>query len=120
KMQTVRSGVEVGDSQVQIAEGLKGGERVVSEGQFRLKPGSKVTALKPGETPAAPTEAELKAAEQKNGGGGGRRGGGPRGAAATDPSRAGTPAGAANEVPARISPWAFRRSSSAAPSPPRC
>ena len=78
KMQTVRSGVEVGDSQVQIAEGLKGGERVVSEGQFRLKPGSKVTALKPGETPAAPTEAELKAAEQKNGGGGGRRGGGPR------------------------------------------
>ncbi|PTS73642.1 efflux RND transporter periplasmic adaptor subunit, partial [Stenotrophomonas sp. HMWF023] len=53
-----------------------GGERVVSEGQFRLKPGSKVTALKPGETPAAPTEAELKAAEQKSGGG--RRGGGPR------------------------------------------
>ncbi len=77
KMQTVRSGVEVGDSQVQIAEGLKGGERVVSEGQFRLKPGSKVTALKPGQTPVAPTEAELKAAEQKNGGGG-RRGGGPR------------------------------------------
>jgi len=77
KMQTVRSGVEVGDSHVQIAEGLKGGERVVSEGQFRLKPGSKVTALKPGETPAAPTEAELKAAEQKSGGAG-RRGGGPR------------------------------------------
>ncbi len=35
----------------------------MSEGQFRLKPGSKVTALKPGETPAAPTEAELKAAQ---------------------------------------------------------
>ena len=77
-MQTVKSGVEVGDSAVQITEGLKGGERVVSEGQFRLKPGSKVTALKPGETPAAPTEAELKAAAQKQGGGGGRRGGGPR------------------------------------------
>jgi multidrug efflux system membrane fusion protein len=75
-MQTVKSGVEVGDSQVQITEGLKGGERVVSEGQFRLKPGAKVTALKPGETPAAPTEAELKAAQQQ--GGGGRRGGGPR------------------------------------------
>ena len=72
-MQTVKSGVEVGDSQVQITEGLKGGERVVSEGQFRLKPGAKVTALKPGETPAAPTEAELKAAQQQNGG---RRGGG--------------------------------------------
>jgi len=76
-MQTVKSGVEVGDSNVQITEGLKGGERVVSEGQFRLKPGSKVTALKPGETPAAPTEAELKAAEQKSGGRG-RPGGGPR------------------------------------------
>lgn len=75
-MQTVKSGVEVDDSQVQITEGLKGGERVVSEGQFRLKPGAKVTALKPGETPAAPTEAELKAAQQQ--GGGGRRGGGPR------------------------------------------
>lgn len=75
-MQTVKSGVEVGDSQVQITEGLKGGERIVSEGQFRLKPGAKVTALKPGETPAAPTEAELKAAQQQ--GGGGRRGGGPR------------------------------------------
>lgn len=74
-MQTVKSGVEVGDSQVQITEGLKGGERVVSEGQFRLKPGAKVTALKPGQTPAAPTEAELKAASQQKGGrgqGGGR------------------------------------------------
>lgn len=77
-MQTVKSGVEVGDSNVQITEGLKGGERIVSEGQFRLKPGAKVTALKPGETPAAPTEAELKAAAQQQGGGGGRRGGGPR------------------------------------------
>ena len=76
KMQTVRSGVEVGDSHVQVTEGLKGGERVVSEGQFRLKPGAKVNALKPGETPAAPTEAEMKAAQQQNGGG--RRGGGPR------------------------------------------
>ncbi|NIJ69384.1 efflux RND transporter periplasmic adaptor subunit [Xanthomonas sp. 60] len=76
KMQTVRSGVEVGDSAVQVTEGLQGGERVVSEGQFRLKPGSKVTALKPGQTPAPPTEAELKAAQQ----GGTRRpgGGGPR------------------------------------------
>ncbi len=77
-MLTVKSGVEVGDSNVQITDGLKGGERVVSEGQFRLKPGSKVNALKPGETPAAPTEAELKAAAQQQGGGGGRRGGGPR------------------------------------------
>lgn len=80
KMQTVRQGVEVGDSQVQLEQGLKAGERVVTEGQFRLKPGSKVTPLKPGEAPPQPTEAELKAAEskQKRNDGGGRRDGGPR------------------------------------------
>ncbi len=77
KMQTVRSGVEVGDSHVQIAEGLAGGERVVSEGQFRLKPGSKVSPLKPGQTPEPPTEAELKAAQQGAGGRNGQ-GRGPR------------------------------------------
>jgi membrane fusion protein, multidrug efflux system len=78
KMQTVVQGAEVGDSQVQLAQGLKAGERVVTEGQFRLKPGSKVTPLKPGEAPPQPTEAELKAAEhnQQRKGGGGRRGGG--------------------------------------------
>ncbi|HEY0332860.1 MAG TPA: efflux RND transporter periplasmic adaptor subunit [Stenotrophomonas sp.] len=80
KMQAVKQGVEVDDSHVQIASGLKAGEKVVTEGQFRLKPGSKVNALAPGETPAPPTEAELKAAEgkDKRGGQGGRRGGGPR------------------------------------------
>ncbi|KRG38043.1 hypothetical protein ARC20_15500 [Stenotrophomonas panacihumi] len=79
QMQTVKQGVEVDDSHVQIASGLKAGQKVVTEGQFRLKPGSKVQALAPGETPAPPTEAELKAAAGKNrGGGGGRRGGGPR------------------------------------------
>ncbi|WP_045728488.1 efflux RND transporter periplasmic adaptor subunit [Xanthomonas sp. GPE 39] len=80
KMQTVLQGAEVGDTQVQLAQGLKAGERVVTEGQFRLKPGTKVNALKPGEAPPAPTEAELKAAEEKQNrkqtnGGGGRRGG---------------------------------------------
>jgi multidrug efflux system membrane fusion protein len=81
KMQTVKQGAEVGDSQVQLAQGLKAGERVVTEGQFRLKPGSKVAPLKPGEAPPQPSEAELKAAEskqQRKDGGGGRRGGGPR------------------------------------------
>lgn len=79
QMRTVRQGVEVGDSHVQLVQGLKAGERVVTEGQFRLKPGTKVTALKPGQTPPEPTEAELKAAESKRGKeGGGRRGGGPR------------------------------------------
>lgn len=79
KMQAVKQGVEVDDSHVQIASGLQAGEKVVTEGQFRLKPGSKVQALAPGETPAPPTEAELKAAAGKGRpGSGGRRGGGPR------------------------------------------
>ncbi|MBB5865051.1 efflux RND transporter periplasmic adaptor subunit [Xanthomonas sp. 3058] len=80
QMRTVVQGVEVDDSHVQITKGLKQGERVVTEGQFRLKPGSKVSALKPGETPPEPTEAELKAVQdkQERGGTGGRRGGGPR------------------------------------------
>ncbi|PPV06714.1 membrane fusion protein [Xanthomonas bromi] len=81
QMRTVVQGVEVDDSHVQVTKGLKPGERVVTEGQFRLKPGSKVSALKPGETPPEPTEAELKAAKDKQdraGGNGGRRGGGPR------------------------------------------
>ncbi len=61
----VTQGVEIGDSHVQIAKGLNVGDTVVTEGQFRLKPGSKVIALAPGETPPAPTEAELKAAAEK-------------------------------------------------------
>ncbi|KAA0069278.1 efflux RND transporter periplasmic adaptor subunit [Rhodanobacter sp. T12-5] len=72
KMQPVMVAGEVGDSQVMIGSGLKVGDRVVTEGQFRLKPGSKVNALKPGEVPAAPTAAELDKAK-KNTKGGGRR-----------------------------------------------
>ena len=79
QMRTVVQGVEVDDSNVQITSGLKAGDQVVTEGQFRLKPGSKVNALKPGQTPAPPTEEELKAAQQKKKGNGNRRpGGGPR------------------------------------------
>ncbi|MGA0587124.1 efflux RND transporter periplasmic adaptor subunit [Dyella sp. KRB-257] len=76
KMQSVTTGQEVGDSHVMVTQGLKAGEQVVTEGQFRLKPGSKVKPLKPGEVPAAPTEEELKKAAQakKAGGRGGRRG----------------------------------------------
>jgi multidrug efflux system membrane fusion protein len=47
----------------------------VTEGQFRLKPGSKVKALKPGEVPAAPTAAEMDKAKKNAKQGGGRRGG---------------------------------------------
>jgi len=73
KMQPVVIAGEVGDSHVMIGSGLKVGEQVVTEGQFRLKPGSKVKALKPGEVPAAPTAAELEQAKQKAARGG-RRG----------------------------------------------
>ncbi len=73
RMQAVVVAGEVGDSHVMIGSGLKVGDRVVTEGQFRLKPGSKVNALKPGEVPAAPTAAELEKAKQ-NSKGGRRRG----------------------------------------------
>lgn len=51
RQQKISVGVEVDDQHVQVSEGLKAGERVVTEGQFRLKPGSKVKALAPGELP---------------------------------------------------------------------
>jgi multidrug efflux system membrane fusion protein len=74
----VVQGVEVGDSDVVIDKGLAAGDRVVTEGQFRLKAGTKVNALAPGQAPPAPTEAELKAAQGQGKGGRGRRGGPPR------------------------------------------
>jgi membrane fusion protein, multidrug efflux system len=74
KMQPVVIAGEVGDSHVMIGSGLKAGEQVVTEGQFRLKPGSKIKALKPGEVPAAPTAEEMQKAKQNAAKGGGRRG----------------------------------------------
>ena len=76
KMQPVKVAGEVGDSHVMIGTGLKEGDQVVTEGQFRLKPGSKVKGLKPGEVPAAPTAEELQQQGKKGQrNGGGRRGG---------------------------------------------
>jgi multidrug efflux system membrane fusion protein len=72
KMQAVVIAGEVGDSHVMIGSGLKVGDQVVTEGQFRLKPGSKVNPLKPGEVPAAPTDAELKKSAKDNKQGGRR------------------------------------------------
>ena len=69
KMQPVLVTGEVGDSHVMIGSGLKVGEQVVTEGQFRLKPGSKVNALKPGQVPAAPTAAQLDKAKKDSKGG---------------------------------------------------
>ena len=75
-MQPVKVAGEVGDSHVMIGSGLKEGDQVVTEGQFRMKPGSKVKALKPGEVPAAPTAEELQQQSKKGQQrGGGRRGG---------------------------------------------
>ncbi|MGB5852860.1 MAG: efflux RND transporter periplasmic adaptor subunit [Rhodanobacter sp.] len=70
KMQSIVVAGEVGDSHVMIGSGLKVGDKVVTEGQFRLKPGSKVNPLKPGEVPAAPTAEEMQKAkaDSKRGG----------------------------------------------------
>ncbi|HEY4293172.1 efflux RND transporter periplasmic adaptor subunit [Luteibacter sp.] len=75
KMQAVETASEVGDSHVLLSKGVKLGEKVVTEGQFRLKPGSKVQPLAPGQVPAAPTADELQKATAKKGQGrqGGRR-----------------------------------------------
>ncbi len=72
----VQSG-QVDDSHVVIGKGLQPGDKVVTEGQFRLKEGIKVTPLQPGQAPPAPTDEQLKAASQKRGGAG-RGGRGPR------------------------------------------
>jgi multidrug efflux system membrane fusion protein len=75
KMQSVKVTGEVGDSHVMIGSGLALNDPVVTEGQFRLKPGSKVKALKPGEVPTAPSAAEVDKAKKKAQQSGGRRGG---------------------------------------------
>lgn len=73
KLQPVEVGPEADATHVLITSGLKAGDRVVTEGQFRLKPGAKVTALKPGETLPPPTEEEISKAAKSERGGGGRR-----------------------------------------------
>ncbi|PTR27333.1 multidrug efflux system membrane fusion protein [Luteibacter sp. OK325] len=77
KMQAVETATEVGDSHVMLTKGVKVGDKVVTEGQFRLKPGSKIQPLAPGQVPAAPTADELQKSQQagKQGRQGGKRGG---------------------------------------------
>lgn len=77
-LREVVQGGQVDDSHVVISKGLQPGDKVVTEGQFRLKEGVAVNPLQPGQAPPAPTEAQLKAASEKRGGGGGRGGRGPR------------------------------------------
>jgi len=66
-MQPVTTGGEAGDAGLIVLKGLKADDLVVTAGQFRLKTGSKVTPMKPGEVPPPPTTAEIKAAAQSNG-----------------------------------------------------
>lgn len=68
-MQAVTTGGEAGDTGMIVTKGLKAGDLVVTAGQFRLKEGSKVTPMKPGEVPPPPTTAQIKAAMQSSGGG---------------------------------------------------
>jgi len=74
RMQPVTVIGEADDTHELIGSGLKAGDRVVTEGQFRLKEGSRITPMNPGEEPKAPTAAEIKKAAQQ-GSGRGRRGG---------------------------------------------
>lgn len=66
-MQPVTTGGQSGDSGLIITKGLKAGDEVVTAGQFRLKEGAKVNPMKPGEVPAPPTTAQIKAAAQSSG-----------------------------------------------------
>lgn len=76
-MQPVEAAGDAGNNNVLIAKGLAVGDRVVTEGQFRLKPGSKVQPLAPGEV-AAPLSAEELAKLKAAGGGAASGGRGPR------------------------------------------
>ena len=63
KMQKVVGAGSVDGGGVLIGEGLAVGDRVVTEGQFRLKTGAKVKALAPGEV-AAPVQPSAEAAKR--------------------------------------------------------
>jgi multidrug efflux system membrane fusion protein len=73
KMQPVTVTGDADDTHELIGSGLKPGDLVVTEGQFRLKDGSAIQPMKPGEEPKAPTAEEIKKAAAQ--GGGRRRGG---------------------------------------------
>ena len=64
KMQPVQTAGEADDTHMLIGKGLAAGDRVVTEGQFRLKPGARVTPLAPGEVPKAPTAEEIRKAAE--------------------------------------------------------
>ena len=83
KMTPLQLGDEAGDNTILVNSGLALGDKVVTEGQFRLKPGSKVQPLAPGQAAPATSAAELdklkaqnpqqqqRAGARRRGGGGG-------------------------------------------------
>jgi membrane fusion protein, multidrug efflux system len=81
KMTPLKLGDEAGDNTVLVTSGLAVGDKVVTEGQFRLKPGSKVQALAPGQAAPETSQADLDKLKKDNPdqakqrGGGRRRGG---------------------------------------------
>lgn len=68
RQQAVTVGVEVDDKHVQVSDGIKPSDKVVTEGQFRLKPGSKVIALAPGQAPPAPPAEDADGKDKDDGG----------------------------------------------------
>jgi multidrug efflux system membrane fusion protein len=81
KMTPLKLGEEAGDNTMLVTSGLAVGDKVVTEGQFRLKPGSKVQALAPGQAAPETSQADLDKLKKDNPdparqrGGGRRRGG---------------------------------------------
>ncbi|MFO1506882.1 MAG: efflux RND transporter periplasmic adaptor subunit [Lysobacterales bacterium] len=70
QMKPVATGAEAGSSNIVVTSGLDPADRVVTEGQFRIKPGSKLHPLKPGETaPVAPPPAAAAGAKRSGHGG---------------------------------------------------
>ncbi|HET8897634.1 MAG TPA: efflux RND transporter periplasmic adaptor subunit [Rhodanobacteraceae bacterium] len=71
-MQPVTTTGQVDATHVLLGSGLKAGDQVVTEGMFRLKPGSKVSPMAPGEAPKQPSAADLAKATKQAASGGGR------------------------------------------------
>ncbi|MBN8728265.1 MAG: efflux RND transporter periplasmic adaptor subunit [Xanthomonadales bacterium] len=65
-VQPIQTGEDADGGRVVVTEGLAAGDRIVTEGQFRLKPGAKVLALAPGESAPAPA-ADAANAQAPNG-----------------------------------------------------